>query len=213
MRMMIRIMTIEEKFNFLKNKWEKETAPISSVSEIINNKNYLEILKMGEIIIPLVIKDLEETNNHWFYLLFSLTGENPVPKKNAGDMVKMTNDWVKWFEKKLKNTEIIVNNILNEENINKYQTLDNLTIPYYLLNYILKDKGILYHSSYFGLDLDKKQIKIFNKINNSIIYFIYINDTKKQKYFNYDKIIIYNEENIYILSDREKMMYNLFREK
>ena len=63
-------MELQQKFNELKDKWEKETGFLSSSSAIINNESYKAIIELGKEIVPLMLKDLQDNGpNFWFFAL------------------------------------------------------------------------------------------------------------------------------------------------
>lgn len=87
---------LDRKFSMLKSVWENDTIFSSSISEITNHPAYYAVIKLGREIIPLIIQDLQTTNNHWFYALEILTGENPIRPEHRGNIEQMKNDWIDW---------------------------------------------------------------------------------------------------------------------
>ena len=51
---------------------------------------------MGRDVVPYIIDDLSKTQNHWFYALTKITGNNPITDNHAGNVELMTKDWLKW---------------------------------------------------------------------------------------------------------------------
>lgn len=91
---------VKEKFNILKNKWISECRFISSASEIILNMNYQSIIGMGKAVVPILIEELRNSPNQWFFALVAITGENPVPEELNGNMGKMIELWSEWGKKR-----------------------------------------------------------------------------------------------------------------
>lgn len=87
---------LDRKFNMLKGVWENDTLFSSSISEITNHPAYHAVIKLGREVVPMIIQDLQTTNNHWFYALEILTGENPIIPEHRGNIELMKNDWVDW---------------------------------------------------------------------------------------------------------------------
>lgn len=83
-------------FNKFKDEWKKNTRMYSSVSYIVSDENYNNIIGMGKDVIPLIFEDLEKTNDFWFTALIVLTGKNPVKKENIGYIEKMKEDWIEF---------------------------------------------------------------------------------------------------------------------
>ena len=86
-------------FLTLKDKWKNETLFISSGTELISNSAYKEIISLGKIAIPWIIREFKKTNDHWFYALERISGENPIKEENIGIVEKMKEDWILWAEK------------------------------------------------------------------------------------------------------------------
>lgn len=72
----------------------------NSMDEIVKSKSLQSIIGLGTVAIPMILEDLQKSPKHWFYALQKVTGENPVAKKYAGNLEKMTEIWVKWGKKK-----------------------------------------------------------------------------------------------------------------
>lgn len=87
---------LDRKFNMLKSLWEADTMFSSSISEITTHPAYHSIIKLGSEVLPLIIQDLQNTNNHWFYALEILTGENPIRPEHRGNVELMKSDWINW---------------------------------------------------------------------------------------------------------------------
>jgi hypothetical protein len=77
-------------------KWEREVAHLSSTTKRVMHPSYQSIIGMGPAVVPLLLRDLQETHRHWFWALNYITGENPVSPNTAGDIRKMSDAWLKW---------------------------------------------------------------------------------------------------------------------
>ncbi|MFA5747374.1 MAG: hypothetical protein WC926_04895 [Candidatus Paceibacterota bacterium] len=92
--------SLENRFNSLVSTWKQDTEFSSSVSEIVSNKAYLQIIALGEKVLPLIFKSMEQEPNHWFVALTSITGGvNPIKPEHRGNLSKMTEDWLDWAKK------------------------------------------------------------------------------------------------------------------
>jgi hypothetical protein len=83
----------------LKNKWKSDILFVSSGSIIISNSAYKDIIGFGPIAVPWIIRELKKNNDHWFYALEKITGENPIKEENIGRVDEMRNDWIDWASK------------------------------------------------------------------------------------------------------------------
>lgn len=86
------------RFSTLKTEWEAETAYLSSITEIAIHPAYQQIIGMGPIAIPLILSEMKRKPGHWFWALKSITGEDPVLPEQRGQIVQMTEAWLRWGE-------------------------------------------------------------------------------------------------------------------
>ncbi len=91
---------IADRFYGLGRQWRQETLLSSSVTEITSSPAYREIVDMGWQIVPYILSDLRENPDHWFTALREITGANPVPPQNRGNLAAMADDWLAWAEAK-----------------------------------------------------------------------------------------------------------------
>ncbi len=88
--------SIEEKFQRLAALWRAETAFISSSSDLVAHPAFQEIVGMGSAVIPLLFQELEKRSGHWHRALKQITGADPVPPADRGNIGKMAEAWLKW---------------------------------------------------------------------------------------------------------------------
>lgn len=87
---------LEERFRALAAVWEEETGHLSAVTQIATHPAYQQIIGMGPAVVPLLLEDLARTSSHWFWALTAITGEQPVPPENRGDVDRMIAAWLHW---------------------------------------------------------------------------------------------------------------------
>ncbi len=52
--------------------------------------------------VPYIIQDmLENGPNHWFNALSRITGANPITKDIVGNLDKMADAWITWYNNRL----------------------------------------------------------------------------------------------------------------
>jgi hypothetical protein len=79
----------------------KETLPYSSsITEWTMQPHYQQIIGMGPSVTPLLLQELMRAPDHWFWALKSVTGEDPVPPEDRGNLQRMTKAWLDWGKKK-----------------------------------------------------------------------------------------------------------------
>jgi hypothetical protein len=92
----IKTKNTRDTFEELFQKWQSETALLSSGTAIVSNTYYQQIILMGEVVLPFILIKLQDNPQHLFFALYQITGENPVPYAHAGNLEKMTTDWLSW---------------------------------------------------------------------------------------------------------------------
>ena len=91
---------VEERFHSLARSWQQETAHLSSFTKRILNPHYQQIIGMGPPVVPFLLRDLASEPKDWFWALYSLTGENPVPAQDEGDTAAMSRAWLNWGKRR-----------------------------------------------------------------------------------------------------------------
>ncbi len=92
--------SVEEKFRRLAETWHKAVAHHSSSTIRTNHPAYQEIIGMGQGVVPLLLRDLEENHSHWFAALQAITGANPIAPSDAGRISQMREAWLRWGREK-----------------------------------------------------------------------------------------------------------------
>jgi hypothetical protein len=90
------VETIEEKFRRRACVWRAETAYVSSSSDLVAHPAFQEIIGMGPPVIPLLLQELENRNGHWHRALRQITGADPVPPADRGNIDKAAEAWLRW---------------------------------------------------------------------------------------------------------------------
>jgi hypothetical protein len=88
--------TLEQRFRRLEATWHADVRYSSSGTEHINHPAFQEIIRMGEAVVPLMLRDLEREPHFWVWALPDITGADPVAEADAGNITKMSETWVRW---------------------------------------------------------------------------------------------------------------------
>lgn len=91
--------SVESLFDDLTQRWKRETALLSSPSEIAMNPAYQRIIGIGPRALPLIFAEIKLEPDWWFWALRSITGTDPVSAANRGKLNAMTNAWLEWWGK------------------------------------------------------------------------------------------------------------------
>jgi hypothetical protein len=88
--------TIRERFERLAAVWHAETAYVSSSSDLVAHPAFQEIVGLGPAVIPLLLRELEKRTGHWHRALWRITGADPVPPADRGNIDKAAEAWLRW---------------------------------------------------------------------------------------------------------------------
>ena len=89
-----------ELFERLKTEWKSKTRHMSNSAQMATIWAYQQIIGMGRPALPLILKELERETDHWFWALEAISGENPVPAEQAGEVESMAKSWIEWGRRK-----------------------------------------------------------------------------------------------------------------
>jgi hypothetical protein len=87
---------LSQRFEALAAQWRRETRHLSLMSDIVLNSAYQQIIGMGKPAIALILEDLKQQPDHWFWALRSITGENPIQPDDRGRIARMAEAWLEW---------------------------------------------------------------------------------------------------------------------
>jgi hypothetical protein len=91
------VETTENKFRRLASVWQAETAYFSSSSDLVAHPACQEIIAIGPAVIPLLLRELEHhTDGHWHRGLRQITGVDPAPSADRGNIDKAAEAWLRW---------------------------------------------------------------------------------------------------------------------
>jgi hypothetical protein len=91
---------VERRFRELEALWVRETGHLSSSTRMRNHAAFQEIIELGQAVVPLMLRDLQERPRLWVWALPVITGEDPVPPADSGEIAKMTQAWLQWGKAK-----------------------------------------------------------------------------------------------------------------
>ncbi|MCL1472281.1 hypothetical protein [Argonema antarcticum] len=91
---------IDRTFTNLVQLWRNETIGISSTTDLVMHPAYQQIITMGPVVIPLLLREVERKSGRWFWALCEITGEDPVPLEKRGKTKEMTQFWLEWGKAK-----------------------------------------------------------------------------------------------------------------
>ena len=90
------VETVEDRFRRLESTWVAETGHFSSSTKICAHPAFQEIIRMGQGVVPLMLRDLEVRPRLWVWALPHIMGIDPVPASDHGNIAKMSAAWLHW---------------------------------------------------------------------------------------------------------------------
>ena len=87
---------VDERFRTLADQWKRESQYLSNTAQMAMLRSYQCIIGMGEAAVPLLLNELKQSLDQWFWALESITAENPVRPGSAGMVERMAADWIEW---------------------------------------------------------------------------------------------------------------------
>jgi hypothetical protein len=87
---------LKARFDQLAKAWLTETAFVSSSDDLVAHPAFQEIVRMGSPVIPLLLHELEAGTGHWHRALTRITGADPVPAADRGNIAKVRAAWLQW---------------------------------------------------------------------------------------------------------------------
>jgi hypothetical protein len=85
---------LEQKFRRLVEQWHQETEHISSITKASMHPAYQRIIGMGHNAIPLLLRELQQNPDHWFWALNAISEQDPARSEDTFDGAVRA--WLKW---------------------------------------------------------------------------------------------------------------------
>ena len=85
---------LEQRFNALADQWRNDTLFLSSVDKMAIHPAYQRIIGMGPQALPLILRELQASPDHWFWALHAISGEDPVRPGAAFE--EAADAWLAW---------------------------------------------------------------------------------------------------------------------
>ncbi len=88
--------TVEQRFRRPEADWLVAVGYSSSSSVLRGHPAFQEIIGLGEAVVPLMLRDLQERPRLWASALPHITGADPVPPADRGNIARMSEAWLRW---------------------------------------------------------------------------------------------------------------------
>jgi hypothetical protein len=87
---------LREEFRRLADKWRRDTKFYSSVSDMVLDPSYQQIIGKGPAIVPSILRELKKGSDHWYWALGIITQANPAENAPEGDIDAICRAWMDW---------------------------------------------------------------------------------------------------------------------
>ncbi len=89
--------TVEQRVRRLLATWREETGFLSSSTALIAHPAYRELIALGTDALPFLFGDMAQTlDGHLSSALVAITGAQPVPPEEGGNIRKVAERWLAW---------------------------------------------------------------------------------------------------------------------
>jgi hypothetical protein len=88
--------SLEEQFQRLASAWLAATTYISSSTDLVAHPAFQAIVGLGPAVIPLLLRELAKGTGPWHRALRRVTGTDPVPPADRGDVDRAAEAWLRW---------------------------------------------------------------------------------------------------------------------
>jgi hypothetical protein len=85
---------IRQIFETLKDEWLEDTAYASSTSDIVKHPAHLSIIGLGPAVLPLILKEAEQGQGHWFWALRAIARQDVA--EDAETIDEARHAWLRW---------------------------------------------------------------------------------------------------------------------
>jgi hypothetical protein len=87
----------DEELRLLADEWRATRNPVkSSAAAAAMHPAYQRIIGKGRAALPFILRELQAKPDHWFWALGAITGLDPVPESDRGNIQKMADAWISW---------------------------------------------------------------------------------------------------------------------
>lgn len=87
------------RFQQLVRDWRQQRGAKSSMAQAALCPAYQSIVGMGPTAVPFLLEQIRsegDTPDHWFWALKAITGADPVPDNDRGNLRRMAQCWLEW---------------------------------------------------------------------------------------------------------------------
>jgi hypothetical protein len=87
---------IEARFQRLLAAWNVDTMYLSDSQRIREHPAFQEIIRMGKVAVPLILRELEKQKDVLVWALPIITGADPLPPSERHSVGNMCAAWLHW---------------------------------------------------------------------------------------------------------------------
>ena len=84
------------RFHELADRWEDESMFLSNSGHALALPSYDAIVKLGDQVVPLILKRMQTRGGHWYHALHDITKTDPVNPTDHGNVAAIQQAWLRW---------------------------------------------------------------------------------------------------------------------
>lgn len=88
--------SILQRFDSLVRTWRKETGMYSVDTRKVAHPAYLQVIRLGDEAIPLILRELQEHGGRWYQALEAILGYDPIHVSGPITIQELKEKWLEW---------------------------------------------------------------------------------------------------------------------
>ncbi|HMV86434.1 MAG TPA: hypothetical protein PLD20_04315 [Blastocatellia bacterium] len=88
----------EQELRDLIAQWKRETEHLSSLKQVCLHPAYQRIIGLGMPVVPYLLRELEQSPDHWFWALRAITDADPAHDTDTFEDARQA--WLTWGKEK-----------------------------------------------------------------------------------------------------------------
>ena len=92
--------SLADRFQQLRDEWKEQSQYLSNTTQMAMLRPYQQVIGMGPAVVPLILEELRNEPDLWFWALEAITNEQPVPSEAVGHVESSASAWLEWGRRK-----------------------------------------------------------------------------------------------------------------
>lgn len=89
-------INVRSQFRALSTQIDRRFAGGGLLTQRLFSEEYAQVIGLGPKVVPILLKELEQSTSPWFWALKAITRVDPAKDVNQGDFASIAACWVQW---------------------------------------------------------------------------------------------------------------------